>query len=53
MVNLQKVKSAVCQLNCGSEKGTAFLINENTAVTASHCGGDAVDEEKKGVSQNN
>ena len=35
--DIGKVKAATAQLDCGNEKGTAFLIGEDIAITMSHC----------------
>lgn len=35
--DIEKIKAATAQLDCGDEKGTAFLIGEDIAITMSHC----------------
>ena len=47
MNNIDNLKSAIAKLDCGDEKGTAFLIDEDTAVTAAHCLVEAFGEEQK------
>ena len=47
MNNIDNLKSAIAKLDCGDEKGTAFLIDEDTAVTAAHCLGETLGEEQK------
>lgn len=37
MLNRDLIKENVIRLTCGSKKGTAYLVNNNTAITASHC----------------
>lgn len=34
---VERVKQAVAKLKCGEHDGTAFLINSDTAITATHC----------------
>ena len=44
---VERVKQAVAKLKCGEHDGTAFLINSNTAITATHCILEYIDEGKK------
>lgn len=44
---VEEIKKAVVKLQCGERIGTAFLINENTALTVSHCIIEAIEENKE------
>lgn len=44
---VEKIKRAVAKLQCGEKSGTAFMINENTALTVSHCILEAIEEDKE------
>lgn len=47
MYNTIRIKSAIAMLDCGTKKGTAFLVNEDTAVTVSHCIIDALENDEE------
>lgn len=38
------IKSSIAKLKCGNADGTAFLINDRTALTVSHCILNAIDD---------
>lgn len=37
MIFNEEIKKAVCQIKCGKDEGTAFLIAESIAITSAHC----------------
>ena len=43
---MDAVKCAVARLECGKQ-GTAFLVNEDTALTATHCVTAAAEEDRE------
>lgn len=44
---VEEIKKAVAKLQCGEKSGTAFMINENTALTVSHCILEAIEEDRE------
>ena len=44
---VERVKQAVAKLKCGEHDGTAFLINSDTAITATHCILEYIDRDEK------
>lgn len=49
MINIEKIKAAVAKLDCGMEKGTAFLISADTAITVSHCVMDDLEKDQEEI----
>lgn len=46
MIDAQ-IARATCQIKCGDESGTGWLITGSHVITARHCVDDAIDAEKK------
>lgn len=59
MIDAQ-IARATCQIKCGDESGTGWLITGSHVITARHCVDEAIDTQKKievrfevnGVAQN-
>ncbi len=45
----QYYRDAVCQIRCGDEQGTGFLVSEGLILTARHCVADALSGEEIAV----
>ncbi|WP_186423786.1 Hachiman antiphage defense system protein HamA [Lacrimispora celerecrescens] len=44
---IDEAKKAVAKLTCGVQEGTAFLVTKDTALTATHCILESIQEEKE------